>query len=523
MPEVEDVPRPPAGERQDVACFPRDDVEGGEQDPGIEIALDAAAADPGPGLVEREAPVDADDVAPGPRHGLEEMRGGRAEVDGGHPGGGNRLEDAPAVGEDRRLVGAHRQRPGPGIEELDHLGARLDLRLQVADRHLGQRRHEAVPEIGLAVEQRLGARELLGGLALDHVRGNGEGAAREAHDRRGAIERPAHEADRLEEIGCRLTGIDDAQRGDVGLITKRRVDDRADPGIDREGDAHADERQHDVGVHHRRVDSELLDRHQCHLGAQIRRSRDREDVVGLAESSVACEAPPGLAHEPDRGAVGGLTPGGREHALGPGHPRRIGRGHAHEGSRSRRMRATMRLPTRDERGTFMNSTMQDMPLSITALFRRGADVFPDSEVITFEGERARHTPYAVVAERAQRLAAALQALGVVPGDRVGTLCWNHQEHIEAYIAVPCMGAVLHTLNLRLPPAQLAQIINHAQDRVVIVDNSLAPLLAAVIGQCPSIEKVIVVGAGDVSGLGEHARVRDAHRRGAVDVRLAGDR
>jgi fatty-acyl-CoA synthase len=96
----------------------------------------------------------------------------------------------------------------------------------------------------------------------------------------------------------------------------------------------------------------------------------------------------------------------------------------------------------------------------------------------------------------------LRTLGIVPGDRVGTLCWNHQEHLEAYFAIPCMGAILHTLNLRLPPSQLAQIINHAEDRVVIVDDSLAPLLASVIDQCPSIEKVIVVGSGEVAGLGE---------------------
>ena len=99
----------------------------------------------------------------------------------------------------------------------------------------------------------------------------------------------------------------------------------------------------------------------------------------------------------------------------------------------------------------------------------------------------------------------------MPGDRVGTLCWNHQEHMEAYFAIPCMGAVLHTLNLRLPPPQLAQIINHAQDQVVIVDDSLAPLLASVIGQCPSVEKVIVVGSGRGVGSRRHARVRDAAR------------
>jgi fatty-acyl-CoA synthase len=150
----------------------------------------------------------------------------------------------------------------------------------------------------------------------------------------------------------------------------------------------------------------------------------------------------------------------------------------------------------------MNSTMQYSPLSITELFRHGAEVFPDSEIITFEGEQARHTSYAKVAERVNRLAGALRRLGISDGDRVGTLSWNHQEHLEAYLAVPSMGAVLHTLNLRLPPPQLAQIINHAQDRVVIVDDSLAPLLAAVIGQCPSVEHVIVVGSGEISGLGE---------------------
>ncbi|MFZ2033771.1 MAG: long-chain fatty acid--CoA ligase [Candidatus Dormiibacterota bacterium] len=150
----------------------------------------------------------------------------------------------------------------------------------------------------------------------------------------------------------------------------------------------------------------------------------------------------------------------------------------------------------------MNSTMQDAQLTIRELFRHGAQVFPDSEIITFEGEQARHTSYAKVAERVNRLAGALRTLGIVPGDRVGTLCWNHQEHIEAYFAIPSMGAVLHTLNLRLPPAQLAQIINHAEDRVVIVDDSLAPLLASVLDQCPSVEKVIVVGSGEVSGLGE---------------------
>jgi len=152
----------------------------------------------------------------------------------------------------------------------------------------------------------------------------------------------------------------------------------------------------------------------------------------------------------------------------------------------------------------MKSTMQDSPLTITALFRRGASVFPDSEVITWEGATARRATFAHVAARVPKLANAMRDLGVREGDRVGTLCWNEQEHLEAYFAIPCMGAVLHTLNLRLPPHQLAQIVNHAEDRVIIVDASLVPLLAAVRPHLKTVEHVIVVGDGDTSALGDVA-------------------
>ena len=127
----------------------------------------------------------------------------------------------------------------------------------------------------------------------------------------------------------------------------------------------------------------------------------------------------------------------------------------------------------------MESTMQEVPLTLTELFRHGRRVFGTSEVVTWDGEGARHTTFNEVAARVERLAAGLRTLGVQPGDRVGTLSWNRQEHLEAYFAVPCMGAVLHTLNLRLPPHQLAQIVNHAGDRMIIVDASLVPLLAAI--------------------------------------------
>jgi len=124
----------------------------------------------------------------------------------------------------------------------------------------------------------------------------------------------------------------------------------------------------------------------------------------------------------------------------------------------------------------MLSTMPDAPLTVLDIFRRGRGLFSRSEAVTFTGTSSRHATFVAVGERAARLAAGLRHLGVGAGDRVATLCWNHQEHLEAYLAVPCMGAVLHTLNLRLAPDRLAYVINHAADRVVIVDAGLAPLL-----------------------------------------------
>jgi fatty-acyl-CoA synthase len=136
-----------------------------------------------------------------------------------------------------------------------------------------------------------------------------------------------------------------------------------------------------------------------------------------------------------------------------------------------------------------------------------------------------------VTTRAEKLAAALTRLGIAEGDRVGTFCWNNQGHLEAYLAIPAMGAVLHTLNIRLPAEQLAYVINHAEDRCIIVDASLIPLLAAIKDDLKTVETIIVVGEGDTSALGETlsyerllaaeepglrlARPRRAFRRGHV--------
>jgi acyl-CoA synthetase (AMP-forming)/AMP-acid ligase II len=145
--------------------------------------------------------------------------------------------------------------------------------------------------------------------------------------------------------------------------------------------------------------------------------------------------------------------------------------------------------------------MQDHPLTIPMLFQHGRMVHGGSTVATWEGEHARHASFAQVADRATRLAAALHRLGVRPGDRVATFSWNTQEHLEAYFAVPSMGAVLHTLNIRLFPEQLVYVANHAEDQIVLVDASLVPVLARVRPELATVKHVIVVGDGDASPLG----------------------
>jgi fatty-acyl-CoA synthase len=149
----------------------------------------------------------------------------------------------------------------------------------------------------------------------------------------------------------------------------------------------------------------------------------------------------------------------------------------------------------------MKSTMQDAPLLISDILRHGQQLHGRSEVITVEAGGQRSATFDEVAVRAERLAAALTRLGIRDGDRVGTFCWNNQGHMEAYLAIPCMGAVLHTLNIRLSADQLAYVINHAEDRAIIVDASLIPLLAAVRDELKTVETIIVVGEGDATSLG----------------------
>ncbi|HEX9507544.1 MAG TPA: AMP-binding protein, partial [Myxococcales bacterium] len=156
----------------------------------------------------------------------------------------------------------------------------------------------------------------------------------------------------------------------------------------------------------------------------------------------------------------------------------------------------------------MKSTMQDFPINIAAIFRHGRAVYSGSQVVTCEGTASRRTTYAAVAERAEKLAAALARLGIGRDDRVGTFCWNTQEHLEAYFAVPLMGAILHTLNLRLFPEQLEYVINHAEDKIILVEDSVVPLLARIAPRLKTVRHYIVIGKGDASALGNVLRYED---------------
>jgi fatty-acyl-CoA synthase len=149
-----------------------------------------------------------------------------------------------------------------------------------------------------------------------------------------------------------------------------------------------------------------------------------------------------------------------------------------------------------ERATGVDSTMMDVPLTVGMIMRHGTTVHGDSEVVTWTGDGARRTSYAQLGRRAARLAGALRGLGVTGDQRVATFQWNNQEHLEAYLAIPAMGAVVHTLNPRLASDQVAWIANHAEDDVVIVDGSLVPLLARALPKMATVRHIVVIGQAD---------------------------
>jgi fatty-acyl-CoA synthase len=137
--------------------------------------------------------------------------------------------------------------------------------------------------------------------------------------------------------------------------------------------------------------------------------------------------------------------------------------------------------------------MPPVPLTVRLIFEHGRKIHPDSEVCSFAPEGSRRVTFAELATEADRLAAGLQREGIGRGDAVGTFCWNHQEHLAAYFAVPCLNAVLHTVNIRLFAEQIAYVINHGEERVLLVDASLLPKIQEIADQLEHVELFVIVG------------------------------
>ena len=152
----------------------------------------------------------------------------------------------------------------------------------------------------------------------------------------------------------------------------------------------------------------------------------------------------------------------------------------------------------------MTGLMMNYPLTLTHVLERAFSLFPNQQIVSRMPDGGMHRySYADYYERVHRLAHLLDRLGIQRSDRIGTLCWNSFRHLELYFGVTCYGAVLHTLNLRLAPDQLAFIINHAEDQVIFCDHSLLPILDSIRDQLTTVRHIVVLpddGSGDYEDL-----------------------
>jgi fatty-acyl-CoA synthase len=162
--------------------------------------------------------------------------------------------------------------------------------------------------------------------------------------------------------------------------------------------------------------------------------------------------------------------------------------------------------------------MMDYPLTVQTIYQRARTLFPDKPLVTRTPGGVRRTTYGEWAERVARLAGGLRELGVGPGDRVATFCWNHDRHLEAYFAAALMGAAYHTLNIRLGGDQLAYIVNHARDKVLICDAELAPAIGPVLPSLDTVEHLLVLdpaeGERPALGFGNEHGYEDLAERSA---------
>ncbi len=143
----------------------------------------------------------------------------------------------------------------------------------------------------------------------------------------------------------------------------------------------------------------------------------------------------------------------------------------------------------------MQGLMMDYPLTLTHILERARQLFPSKEIVTKTSSGLHRSTYADMYERVCRLANALDRLGIAPDGRVATFAWNNHQHLELYFAAPCSGRVLHTLNIRLFPDQIAYIANHAEDEIVFVDASLVPALEKNAPELNSVRHYVVMTDG----------------------------
>jgi fatty-acyl-CoA synthase len=148
----------------------------------------------------------------------------------------------------------------------------------------------------------------------------------------------------------------------------------------------------------------------------------------------------------------------------------------------------------------MKGLMQHDPLIVNRILERALTLFPRQEIVTRTPAGTHRETFEAFGDRVGRLANVLSDLGVGPGDRAGSFGFNTYRHQELYFAVPCMGAVLHTLNIRLHPDQVAWIANHAEDRVLFVDAALLPVFAKIAPQLSPVQAIVVMGDGDTGVL-----------------------
>ena len=141
----------------------------------------------------------------------------------------------------------------------------------------------------------------------------------------------------------------------------------------------------------------------------------------------------------------------------------------------------------------MQGLMMDYQLTLTPMLERARRLFAKKEIVTKAGPSLERYTYGQMAERVARLSNALAKLGVRRGDRVATFAWNNARHLELYFAVPCMGAVLHPVNLRLPGDQIVYIANHAEDQVLFVDPTLLPAVEKLAPHLKTVKHFVVMG------------------------------